>query len=211
MLTKHSVFGNADTEYLAHQEDDRSKRRAVGTYEKSGLSGYTDSTDSTDSNSTSEGDSYTGAFPANWTPRYAIAAGVVAHPDMREDYKGRDAPREAAVSDEDAEEDDYYANPEDSVLGFLINGTVPVEEAVGVHSLTDVPVFAMGPCQELFAGVYNNVDIFYKLAECYGLGVAEDGDGGYDEGEEGSEGEYEEDESPSEGKSKKRSRVRRNL
>lgn len=115
---------------------------------------------------------------------------MVAHPDHREDYKGRDAPRAAAV---EVNEDDYYANPEDSPAGFLVNGTLPVEEAQGVHSLTDVPVFAMGPCQELFGGVYNNVDIFYKIAECYGLGLSADsggdgsgdgGDGGYQEGDE---------------------------
>ena len=39
----------------------------------------------------------------------------------------------------------------------------------GVHSLTDVPVFARGPCQELFGGVYNNIDIFYGMAGCLGL------------------------------------------
>lgn len=101
---------------------------------------------------------------------------------MRESFKGRDEPREPAVTDEDADEDDFYANPEDSESGFVVNGTLPVDEAQGVHSLTDVPVFAMGPCQELFGGVYNNIDIFYKLAECYGLGLSEDGDGGYEEG-----------------------------
>jgi hypothetical protein len=54
-----------------------------------------------------------------------------------------------------------------------------------VHSLTDVPVFAMGPCQELFGGgkypfarshfsanealVYNSIDIFYSMSACFGL------------------------------------------
>lgn len=57
----------------------------------------------------------------------------------------------------------------------MVNGTLPVDEAQGVHSLTDVPVFAMGPCQEMFGGVYNNVDIFYKMAECFGLGLPSEG------------------------------------
>jgi hypothetical protein len=39
----------------------------------------------------------------------------------------------------------------------------------GVHSLTDVPVFAMGPCQELFGGVYSNIDVFFNMANCLGL------------------------------------------
>ena len=38
-----------------------------------------------------------------------------------------------------------------------------------MHSLTDVPVFAMGPCQELFGGVYSNIDIFFNMANCLSL------------------------------------------
>ncbi|KAF5658645.1 alkaline phosphatase [Fusarium denticulatum] len=154
------VYGSADTEYLAQQEDDRDKRRAIGTYAQSGESQYTKK---------AKGISYgTGAnFPTNWEPRYAIAAGVAAFPDHREDYKVKKAgPREAAV---ELKDDDYYANPEDSPKGFLINGTISTDNAQGVHSLTDVPVYALGPCQETFSGTFNNVDIFYKIANCLGL------------------------------------------
>ncbi|KAF5676838.1 alkaline phosphatase [Fusarium circinatum] len=154
------VYGSADTEYLAQQEDDRDKRRAIGTYAQSGESQYTKK---------AKGINYgTGAnFPTNWEPRYAIAAGVAAVPDHREDYKVKKAgPREAAV---ELKDDDYYANPEDSPKGFLINGTINVDNAQGVHSLTDVPVYALGPCQETFSGTFNNVDIFYKIANCLGL------------------------------------------
>lgn len=35
--------------------------------------------------------------------------------------------------------------------------------------MTDVPVFAMGPCSEIFGGVYSSIDVFYKMAECLGL------------------------------------------
>ncbi|SCV26703.1 probable alkaline phosphatase [Fusarium fujikuroi] len=154
------VYGSADTEYLAQQEDDRDKRRAIGTYAQSGESQYTKK---------AKGINYgTGAnFPTNWEPRYAIAAGVAAVPDHREDYKVKKAgPREAAV---ELKDDDYYANPEDSPKGFLINGTISTDNAQGVHSLTDVPIYALGPCQETFSGTFNNVDIFYKIANCLGL------------------------------------------
>ena len=57
----------------------------------------------------------------------------------------------------------------DAVTGFLVNGTLPVSADQGVHSLTDVPVFAQGPCQDLFGGVYGNIDVFYGMAECLGL------------------------------------------
>jgi alkaline phosphatase len=53
--------------------------------------------------------------------------------------------------------------------GIKIAGTLPERAPQGVHSLTDVPVFARGPCQELFGGVYNNIDLFFKMAECLGL------------------------------------------
>lgn len=105
-------------------------------------------------------------FPLDWEPRYAIAAGIGSGPDHRENYKTpKKGPRVPATS----VGDEYYANPEDTEGGFVVNGTLPTDEAVGVHSLTDVPVYAMGPCQETFGGTYNNVDIFYKIANCLGL------------------------------------------
>lgn len=47
-----------------------------------------------------------------------------------------------------------------------------------MHSLTDVPVFAMGPCSENFGGVYNNIDIFFSMAECLGLARGSSAPGG---------------------------------
>ncbi|RYP36302.1 hypothetical protein DL767_003455 [Monosporascus sp. MG133] len=166
------VFGNADTKYLAEAKGDRQKRRAVGIYEQSGLSQYTEE---------AGGVSYgTGPnFPVNWDPRYTIASGFGAHPDVREDYRvRRRGPREPTSAMPGFEEDDYFANPEESPDGFIVNGTLPTSEPVGVHSLTDVPVFAQGPCQETFGGVYNNVDVFYKIASCLGLGHPNDRSGG---------------------------------
>jgi alkaline phosphatase len=64
---------------------------------------------------------------------------------------------------------DYYVNPKDNPNGILYNGTESVDEPQGVHSLTDVPVFAQGPCQAAFGGVYSATDIFYRIAECFGL------------------------------------------
>ncbi|KPM38357.1 hypothetical protein AK830_g8192 [Neonectria ditissima] len=154
------VWGSADTEYLADQDDDRAKRRAIGTYAQSGESQYTEK---------KAGLHYgTGAnFPSNWEPRYAIAGGVGAAPDHREDYKvHKNGPREPATEGADGS---YYANPEDAVKGIVINGTIGTDQAQGVHSLTDVPVFAWGPCQDTFGGTYNNVDIFYKISNCLGL------------------------------------------
>ncbi|GKT88821.1 alkaline phosphatase [Colletotrichum tofieldiae] len=155
------VFGVADTKYLAAQDTDRKKRDAIGIYERSGLSQYTVSRP--------DGIEYgTGPnFPLNWSPRYAIAPAFGANPDRRENYRLHESPRRVAVSDE---EDGYIANPEDGEDGFYVPGTIPTSSSSGVHSLTDVPVFAMGPCQETFAGVYDNTDVFFKIASCLGLG-----------------------------------------
>jgi alkaline phosphatase len=88
-------------------------------------------------------------------------------------------PRTAAVAATNTT--DFYVNPRDAVDGFVVNGTLPTSEAQGVHSLTDVPVYAMGPCQELFGGTYNNVDVFFKMATCFGLAWPTNSTGGADE------------------------------
>jgi hypothetical protein len=169
-LTWHSVWGSADTKYLEEQEDDRMKRRAIGVYEQSGLSQYTKKAPGLE-----YGTGHT--FPVNWEPRYAIAGGVGAMPDHRENYKvHKDGPRTPAVELEDGGE--LYANPEDAVGGFVVNGTLPTDQAQGVHSLTDVPVYAWGPCEFTFGGTYSNIDVFYKIANCLGLATDEEGDGG---------------------------------
>lgn len=154
------VMGSVDTQYLAAQDTDRKKRDAVGVYQNSGQSQYinTGNLTYTDSN-----------FPATWDPRYTLFQGLMADPDRREDWKVRkDGPREPATPNtEDAK--DFVANPEDGVGGIELEGTLPVSSNNGVHSLTDVPVFAQGPCSEKFGGVYNSIDIFFNMAECLGL------------------------------------------
>ncbi|KAM7197996.1 alkaline phosphatase [Rhypophila sp. PSN 637] len=158
------VFGSSDTKYMAAQPDDRAKRNAVGVYQNSGLSQYTIE---------QPGISYnTGPnFPVNWDPRYVIAAGMGANPDHREQYGvDKTGPRTPATTLAGKGSSDFYVNPADETGGFVVNGTLPASQSQGVHSLTDVPVYAMGPCQEAFGGTYENIDLFYKMAECLGLG-----------------------------------------
>ncbi|CZT00914.1 probable pho-2 alkaline phosphatase [Rhynchosporium agropyri] len=157
------VFGSADTTYLSSKSDDREKRNAIGVYQNSGQSQYTVTNASISYN--------TGVnFPVNWDPRYTLAQGVGAHPDVRENFKvHKSGPRTPATNITGKPSNDYYVNPTDNPDGYIINGTIQTYEAQGVHSLTDVPVFAMGPCSENFAGVYNNIDIFFNMAQCLGL------------------------------------------
>ncbi|OQE20659.1 hypothetical protein PENFLA_c016G07155 [Penicillium flavigenum] len=155
------VTGSVDTEYMEAQKDDRSKRNAVGYYENSGLSQYTVA--GSNALRYSEGVH----FPSQWDPRYTLHSNVGAFPDHREDYRvNSEGPRTPAVEDK---EKGYVANYKDAVTGFLVDGNMPLDSGQGVHSLTDVPVFARGPCQELFGGVYNSIDIFFHMAECLGL------------------------------------------
>jgi len=165
------VFGNVDTKYLNEQTDDRSKRSAVGVYERSGLSQYINTGD------LKFGDSN---FPSNWNPRYTLAQGFGGNPDRRENYQvHEDGEREAATNITGFDEDDYFVNPEDAESGFVVNGTLPTDNNQGVHSLTDVAVFAMGPCQGTFGGVYSAIDVFFNIANCLGLSRSSDAPGGY--------------------------------
>lgn len=161
------VAGSVDTKYLNEQEVEREKRNAVGTYEESGLSQYVYPGDPEDTSRVqySEGS----AFPANWDPRYTLFSGVSANPDRRENYQVHKSGPRVPTMNTTADEDNYVFNYKDAVTGFVSNGTLPLDAATGVHSLTDVPVFAEGPCQELFGGVYNNIDIFFNMAACLGL------------------------------------------
>lgn len=162
------VFGNVDTKYLNAHNDPRVKRNAIGVYQNSGLSQYINT------GNLRFGESN---FPSNWDPRYTLAQGFGANPDHRENYQvHKDGPRAPATNISGFPEDEYFVNPEDATSGFIINGTLPTDQSQGVHSLTDVPVFAMGPCQELFGGVYNSIDIFYYIAECLGLSRTQPGE-----------------------------------
>ncbi|KAK1977068.1 alkaline-phosphatase-like protein [Colletotrichum cereale] len=138
---------------------DRKKRDGIGIYEHSGLSQYTVSRP--------DGIEYgtVPALPLNWSPRYAIAPGSDASPDRRENYRLPESPRRVVVVDE---EDGYIANLEDGEDGFYVPGPIMASSSSGVHSLTDVPVFAMGSCQEASAGVYDNTDVFFKSLRVLG-------------------------------------------
>ncbi|KAI0310610.1 alkaline-phosphatase-like protein [Amylostereum chailletii] len=162
------VYGGVDTQYLASQSTDAQKRTAVGVYANSGLSGYTVAPGTLPTNRTAVVGAQGPNFPVQWDPRYALAAGVVANMDHRENYTlVRTGPRVPAVAGANGA---AAPNPADGQGGFTVSGNLPVEDTQGVHSLTDVAVYANGPGSEAFRGVYNSVDIFFKIADALGLG-----------------------------------------
>lgn len=94
------------------------------------------------------------AFPQQWDVRYGIAAGFAAAPDHRESYQTElNGPRIPAVNATPAG-DNYVVNPKDNEFGFNVNGTLPLNENQGVHSLSDVPVYSTGPGSDEFRGVF---------------------------------------------------------
>jgi alkaline phosphatase len=104
-------------------------------------------------------------FPVQWDPRYAIAAGFGAHPDIKETYSiTKNGPRLPAVASNGTS--NYYANPKDQPDGFTTNGTIPVSDSQGIHSLQDVPIFTKGKPEatKYFKGVIGNTDIFFGMA-----------------------------------------------
>ncbi|KXN93363.1 Alkaline phosphatase, partial [Leucoagaricus sp. SymC.cos] len=162
------VFGSADTKYLSAQSTDVERRRAVGTYEASGLSEFQVAPGSQPDNTSIVFGPQGPNFPVQWQPRYKLAAGFGANPDHREDYKlETGGPRLPAIEQNGM----WVLNPQDNPAGFTVQGTLSTDEAQGVHSLTDVSIFAHGAGAEAFRGVYNNIDIFYKVADALGLGA----------------------------------------
>jgi alkaline phosphatase len=93
----------------------------------------------------------------------------MADPDRRENWSVRQNGPRVPAAEIERDSNDFYANLRDGVEGILLNGILPVGNDQGVHSLTDVPVYAMGPCQELFGGAYDSTDIFFYMAQCFGL------------------------------------------
>lgn len=163
------VAGSVDTKYFDSQTNDRDKRTAVGTYQNSGLSQYTvpDPNGNADQHLVYSSGT---VFPANWDPRYTFSQGISTFPDHKENYRvKKGGPRIPAVNITGFPSTDYFASYIDAPTGILINGTLPVNADQGVHSLTDVPVFSKGPCQELFGGVFSSIDVFFGMAECLGL------------------------------------------
>lgn len=109
-------------------------------------------------------------FSSSQIPIEKILTSCVRFRTCRDFIGRKDRPRLPADSLPKGNPNSYYANPLDAPSGFLTNGTLPVSAEQGVHSLTDVPVYAWGPGMENFRGVYNSPDIAFKIALALNLG-----------------------------------------
>lgn len=64
---------------------------------------------------------------------------------------------------------EVYVNDKDRFNGFVVNGIFLISESQGVYLFIDVFVYVWGLCQEIFGGIYSNIDVFYKIVNCLGL------------------------------------------
>jgi alkaline phosphatase len=155
----YEVYGTVNFADFDAATDDAGKRNAIGTYNAAAYPDY-----ELDEN----------GFPI-WDSATIGLAGVVNnHPDYTEDFRVSPVPRVPAIADGDT--GNYIDNPDDDPNGLVMSGNLPLSSSTGVHTLQDVPVFAMGPGQEMLMGSYHQREIFFALAAAIGLDPsAEDG------------------------------------
>jgi alkaline phosphatase len=155
----YDVYGTVNTEVFNAAEDDLGRRAAIRVYANARYPDYPDA----------DGD----GFP-EWADATITFAGVVNNgPEHTEDYQVSPVPRVPAIQNEDGV---YVDNPDDDPNGIFVAGNLAPGDSTGVHTLQDVPVFAMGPGAENFAGHYHQREIFFGITSSIGLDPsAEDG------------------------------------
>ncbi|KAG0346381.1 hypothetical protein BG004_001845 [Podila humilis] len=153
------VYGSVDTQLFNSYEEgkDAEKKHSIGTYENSGWPSYVDT----------DGD----GFPDDWNVRYTLAAGTAGFPSHKEDFQVSINGTNVPAITQGTSHHHFKENVENPASSGIIKpGTLASDEAVGVHSLQDVPLFAMGPGSEAFAGIMDNTEVFHKIAAALGLG-----------------------------------------
>ncbi|KXN68392.1 alkaline phosphatase-like protein [Conidiobolus coronatus NRRL 28638] len=149
------VFGTVDTEiFNKAPKDDRYelKRQAIGAYELAGFSDYEDK----------NGD----GFPDKWDVRTVFAAGTNNNPDLNENFQVNATGRHAT------DVDPHAPHKYDTYIPAKGEGSNGLPKQ-GVHSMTQLPVFAYGPGSHLFGRVMDNTEIFFNFAHALGLGGSE--------------------------------------
>lgn len=128
------------------------RKDVVGAYEHAGFPRYVMAAD---------------GYPLTMDPDYKLLIGYGANADRNEDWLTNPLPlREglqpgAKVPPLDA----LPKNPLARDLGGGFKVTGQIEEDNAVHTGADVPLSAFGPGAELFAGVIDNTDVFFKILQ----------------------------------------------
>ncbi|HEX2101025.1 MAG TPA: alkaline phosphatase, partial [Candidatus Synoicihabitans sp.] len=118
----------------------------VGVYTDAGFPHYTIAAD---------------GFPETTNVDRRLLVGYAANADRHEDWVTNAKPLGAPGG---------VGNPRerDQIGGFLITGQVPGSAAV--HTATDVPLTAAGEGAELFVGVMDNTDVFFRMMQVLSTG-----------------------------------------
>ena len=147
----YDVYGTVDVEAFNAGTTDMEKRAAIGIYNEAGFPTYEDA----------DGD----GFPDDWDPSVVLAGFVNNTPEYTEDFQVSPVYRVPSADVEGV----YRDNPDDDPNGIFVAGNLPPDSDTGVHTLQDVPIFAMGPGAEAFGHVMDNTEIFFGMASAIGL------------------------------------------
>jgi alkaline phosphatase len=151
----YDVYGTVDVTEFNEGETDLERREAIRVYGAADYPTYTDE----------DGD----GFP-NWEADIVFAGTVNNGPDRTENFQVSPSSRVPAIQNEDGV---YVDNPEDDPNGIAQQGNLDPASSTGVHTLQDVPVFAMGPGAAAFGGVYHQREVFFGMAAAIGLDLSE--------------------------------------
>ena len=136
----------------------------VGTYDTAKFPAYSKSAD---------------GFPVTTDINFKMLIGYGANADRYETWLSNPTPTQdsqqpfvkAGANNPYPNLSNYPANASirNSSTGFFVTGQVPGDQAV--HTATDIPLSAMGPGAELFTGVMDNTEVFFKLAQATFVGT----------------------------------------
>lgn len=152
----YEVYGTVNTEVFDAGTTDEERRKGIRVYNAAGYPNYPDAN---------------GDGQPEWADATIVFAGRVNNgPEHTEDFRVSPVPRVPAITNDAGV---YVDNPDDDPNGILITGTLdPVSGSTGVHTLQDVPVFAMGPGAEYVMGMYHQSEIFFDMVNALGLNPA---------------------------------------
>ncbi len=155
----YDVYGTVNLEVFNAGETDEERRVGIRVYAAAGYPDYPDA----------DGDGQ-----PEWADATIAFAGAVNNgPTHTENYQVSEVPRVPAVQDDAGI---YIDNPDDDANGIFFAGNLGPGDSTGVHTLQDVPVYAMGPGAEAVSGHYHQRELFFVMAAALGLDPsAEDG------------------------------------
>ncbi len=132
--------------------------KVVGVYEKAGFPKYRMASD---------------GYPETTDIDYRLLVGYGANADRLEDWRTNDRPAQDGQQPfvKTAPLSAYPAGPmaRDAEGRYQVTGQVPGDSAV--HTATDIPLSAYGPGALAFAGLMDNTDVFFRLAQAAVKGV----------------------------------------